>query len=257
MMDRSRSRRRKGGSSSPRRLTMARRLDPSFTGSTSDVPDPARLVIATLNVRMSTGTWTMKFTRAHPGARVEILNRSAINGDLGVSDYWITGGVPGAWTREIQSYPDVKKVDALAEVGGGSLYRVSDRNPPVVHLYRKLGLPLQFPMRMQAGYIRWEVVSRQDEFRAILAYAREVDPRVEVVSIRNRPLRSHLPMLTETQQALLTRAMSEGYFAVPRGITLTELARRLNRSKSAISESIATIEKKLLESVMGPPEGPA
>jgi predicted DNA binding protein len=255
MANRSRSRNRKGGPGPLRRATVARRADPSPAAATSDVPDPTRLVLATLNVRMSTGTWTMKFTRAHPGVRLEILNRSSINGDFGVSDYWITGGLPGTWTREIQSYPDVKKVDALAEVGGGSLYRVSDRNPPVVHLYRKLGLPLQFPMRMQAGYIRWEVVSRQDEFRAILTYAREVDPRVEVVSIRNRPLRSHLPLLTETQQALLTRAMAEGYFAVPRGITLTELARRLNRSKSAISESIATIEKKLLESVMGPPRG--
>lgn len=226
---------------------------PFRPGPKGEVPDPERLVIATLNVRMSTGTWTMKFTRAHTAVRLDVLNRSDLTADVGVSDYWISTGSPGAWTREIQSYPDVSKVDALAEVGGGSIYRVTDRNPPVMHLYRRLGLPLQFPMRMQAGFIRWEVVSRQREFREILAYARKVDPEVKVVSIRNQPLRSHLPTLTPTQQALLTRAMSEGYFAVPRGITLTELAKRVNRSKSSISESIATIEKKLLESAIGPP----
>jgi len=210
-------------------------------------------VIATLNLRMSTGTWTLKFSRAHPDIRLEVLNRGDVDRDIAVSDYWISGGPPGTWTREILSYGDVVKVDALAEVGGGSIYRVTDHNPPVVYLYRRLGLPLQFPMRMQDGYIRWEVVSRNHEFQAILAYARKVDSHVQVLSIRNRPLRSHLPMLTSAQQALLTRAMAEGYFAVPRGITLTELAKRVNRSKSSVSEAIATIEKKLLESALGPP----
>jgi len=199
----------------------------------------------------------MGFSRAHTAARMEVLNRSEINADVGVSDYWISRGPPGTWTREIQSYRDVLKVDALAEVGGGSLYRVTDRNPPVVYLYRRLGLPLQFPMRIQAGYIRWEIVSRQEAFEVLLAYARTVDPTVRVISIRNRPLRSHLPLLTAPQQELLTRAMAEGYFAVPRDITLTELAKRVNRSKSSVSEAIATIEKKLLESVLGPPSSSA
>jgi len=226
---------------------------PTSPGRSTDAPELAGLVIATLNVRMSTGTWTMKFSTAHPEVRLEALNRSDIDTNVAVSDYWISGGPPGTWTREIQSYEDVVKVDALAEVGGGSLYRVRDRNPPVVYLYRRLGLPLQFPIRMQDGYIRWEVVSRKEELDQILRYARQVDPHVQVLSIRNRPLRSHLPTLTGAQQALLTRAMAEGYFAVPRGITLTELAKRLNRSKSSVSEAIATIEKKLLESALGPP----
>jgi predicted DNA binding protein len=210
-------------------------------------------VIATLNIQMSTDTWTLKFSRAHTEVRLEVLTRSDIDRDVAVSDYWISGGIPGAWTREIQSYADVVKVDALAEVGDGSIYRVTDRNPPVVYLYRRLGLPLQFPMRIQDGYIRWEVVSRKGDFQEVLQYAQKVDPHVRVLSIRNAPLRSHLPLLTRAQQALLTRAMSEGYFAVPRGITLTELAKRVNRSKSSVSEAIATIEKKLLESALGPP----
>jgi len=199
----------------------------------------------------------MRFTRAHTSLRLEILNRSEIDDRVGVSDYWISGGPPGAWARELQAYPDIQKVDALAEVGGGSLYRITDRSPPIVHLYRRLGLPLQFPMRMQAGFIRWEIVARQDEFRVLFDYAKRIDPDVKVLSIRHRPLRSHLPILTSTQQALLSRALAEGYFAVPRGITLTELAKRVNRSKSSVSESIATIEKKLLESVLGPTLVPA
>jgi len=219
----------------------------------AEPPSGDSLLLATLRIRIRPkGPWTGAFSRAHPSLSIEVLNRSELNEDISVSDHWISGRPPGVWAREIASYPDVRTVDSLAEVGDGCIYRVEYRNPPVIYLYRKLGLPIQFPLRIQAGYIRWEVVARRSEFEAVLEHARATDPEFQVVSIRRRPLRSHLPLLTEAQQHLLTEAMAAGYFAVPRGITLTELARRLERSKSSVSEAIAIIEKKLLESALQP-----
>ena len=196
--------------------------------------------------------WTGRFTSTHPQVRAEALNSGEVSSEVSVSDYWISGTIPGIWAEEIASYPDVVRVESLAQVGEGCLYRIAYRNPPVVYLYRRLGLPVQFPLRMQAGVLEWEVAARYSDFQTILAHAREVDPQAKVASIRQRPLRHHLPVLTETQHVLLTEAMAAGYFAVPRGITLTALARKLNRSKSSLSESIAIIEKKLLESALRP-----
>ena len=217
--------------------------------------EAARLFLATLRIRIPSTLWTGRFTTAHPSVRLEVLNSGEVSSDVSVSDYWITGGTPGAWTEQIASFPDVIRVESLSQVGDGCLYRITYRNPPVVYLYRRLGLPLQFPLRMQAGVIQWEVAARYSDFQKILAHAREADPEAKVVSIRRRPLRDHLPVLTESQHLLLTEAMAAGYFAVPRGITLTALARKLNRSKSGLSESIAIIEKRLLESAFhpGPP----
>ncbi len=189
------------------------------------------------------------FSRAHPFVRMDVLSFSEVTPDVSISDYWISGA-PGQWANELLTFDEILKVDSLAEVGGGCLYRVTFQNPPIVYLYRRLSLPLQFPRRIQAGSIFWEVVARRTEFDEVMRYAREIDPGLTVVSIRRRPLRTHLPMLSEVQRRLLTEAMAAGYFAVPRGITLTALARQLNRSKSSISESIALIEKKLLESAM-------
>lgn len=216
------------------------------------VPE-GRLLLASLRIRLpDKRPWTGPFSRAHPNVAVEVLSRSEVDRDSMVSDTWISGGPPGVWAREISGFPDVGKVDSLAEVGEGSIYRITYRNPPIVYIYRKLALPIQFPLRIQAGFIRWEVVAHRSEFETVLRHARSVDPELQVVSIRRRPLRSHLPLLTDAQQELLNRAMAAGYFAVPRGITLTELARQLDRSKSAVSEGIANIERKLLESVLRP-----
>jgi DNA binding protein with HTH domain len=182
--------------------------------------------------------------------RLEVLNRADVSKDVSVSDYWISGQPPGVWAREIANYPDVIKVDSLAEVGDGCLYRITYRNPPIIYFYRGLGMPIPLPIRIQGGHIHWEVVARDKEFQAVVKHVRAVDPGFQIVSLRRRPLRNHLPMLTDSQHQLLTQAMAAGYFAVPRGITLTELAKRLNRSKSGVSEAIAIIERKLLESAM-------
>jgi len=233
-----------GSGTTDRRL---RALRAAAGGSTND-----RLFLATLRIHVPPTLWTGPFSRRHPAVRLEILNQGVVTPEISVSDYWISGGPPGIWASEISAYPDVVKVDGLAEVGGGSLYRIAYRNPPIIYLYRRLRLPLQFPLWVEAGRIRWEVAARYSEFQEILEHAREVDPEFEIVSIRRGPLRSHLPLLTDAQQRLLHEAMEAGYFAVPRGITLTALARKLNRSKSAISESIALIEKKLLETALRP-----
>jgi len=217
-----------------------------------DPADPDPLHLATLRIRMPKGLGLSQFSRAHPHLRVEILNRTDVSRDLSVSDYWISGSPPGVWTSELGAYPDVVRTDSLAEVGDGCVYRVTYRNPGIIYLYRRLRLPIQFPLRIQGGQIEWEVVARHSEFGNVLRYAREVDPELQVLSIRRRPLRSHLPLLTATQQTLLARAMAAGYFAVPRGISLTELARQLGRSKSSVSEALALIEKKLLESALRP-----
>ena len=210
----------------------------------------SRLILATLRIRIPRGIWTGPFTAHHPAVRLEALNRTDVTSDVSVSDYWISGAVPGEWAEEIAAYPDVIHVDSLAVLGDGCLYRIKYRNPPIIQLYRRLKLPLQFPLRMQAGLLTWEVVARQADFKTVLNYIRRADAGVQITSVRRRPLRSHLPTLTESQHALLTEAMSAGYFAVPRGITLTELAQKLNRSKSSVSVGIALIEKKLVESAL-------
>jgi hypothetical protein len=240
----------RSASSADAKATASRLRDLRSSTEEGDAPD--RLFLATLRVRIPQAIWTGPFSSSHPNVRLEILNRTEYKPGKSVSDYWISGSPPGVWAREIATFPDVAKVDSLAEVGEGCLYRITYQDPPIVSVYQRLRLPLQFPLRVQGGYIAWEIVARYVEFQEIMNHARLADPDFSIVSIRRRPLRSHLPMLTPAQHELLTQAMAAGYFAVPRGITLTALARKLERSKSGISESIALIEKKLFETVLRP-----
>jgi hypothetical protein len=248
-----------------RRSRGSHRVDPAITLPSDAEPDRVqglhkdqedlagnRLLIADLRARLPTTVGIGVFTSSHPEVLIEVLNGSEVSTDVSVSDFWIGGQPPGVWSREIATYPDVLKVDCLAEVGNGSLYRITFRNPPIIRLFGQLGVPIHFPLRIQGGFIRWEVVARRSEAQAILAHFRKADSDFQAVSIRRQPLRSHLPLLTPAQNRLLAQSMAAGYFAVPRGITLSGLATKLGRSKSSLSEMMANIEKKLLESALHP-----
>jgi len=211
---------------------------------------PERLLLATVTVRIPDATWSGPFSRRHPREQVEILGFSAAGRGFLVADHWISGRPGGVWAREISSFPDVSSVESLAEVGAGSLYRVRFRVPPIVDLYRRLEIPIPFPVRIKAGYVRWEIVARGTVFAQVLAFAQEVDSGLRVRWTRTPPLRSHLPLLTPSQRALLDRAIAAGYYAVPRRINLGALARESNRSKAAVSQALALIEEKLLENAL-------
>lgn len=210
------------------------------------------VIVGRFRFRAPEALWAGAFSVRHPRVRVEYLNRGEITLDVSVSDCWIGGGPPGVWAPEISRFPDVVKVESLSEMGTGSLYRVTFRNPPIIDFLRSLRVPLQFPVWFQSGFGGIEVVIHRSEFEAFKRFARSVDPAVHVESIRRGPLRSHLPLLTSAQRTILLDALSSGYFAVPRRVTLTELARRVNRSRSALSRTIAVIERKLLESALTP-----
>jgi len=211
-----------------------------------DEGDP--VVLASARIRVPDQVWVGPFTRRHPQLRVEYLSFTELDPDHSVSDLWIGGRPAGVWAREIAEFPDILRVETIAEVGGGGLYRIAYRNPPVVYFYRKLGIPLPLPIWMQAGSAAWEIVARSSDYRRALEFMGKVDPAFRIISIRRGPLQGHIPALSVAQQRILSEAMAAGYFDVPRRIGLDELARRLRRSRSSVSSAIAAIEEKLLDS---------
>jgi hypothetical protein len=212
--------------------------------------EPNRLLVATVRLRIPDRTWIGPYSRRHPSETIEILGRAEIGEAVVVADLWISGRGGTARAREIAKFADVERAECLAEVGNGYLYRIRFRSPPIVALYRRLEVPLPFPIRARAGYIRWEIVARPPAFDRILEFAHEIDPDARTTWTRRPPLVDHLPRLTVSQRKLLHHAIEAGYFAVPRRVSLTELARASNRSKSSVSDALARIEESLLESTL-------
>jgi len=240
---RGRARSRRAGRAPAGQAARLARLRERSSGAGDD-----DMVVASVRFRLPEWVWVGPFTRRHPEARVEFLSVAEVTQDVSVSDCWIAGRPAGKWTAEIARFADVRKVQPLAEVGGGGVYRITFVNPPIVYLYRELGLPLPLPVWMHAGVCGWEIVARVPMYRRLKARLTAVDPGARTVSLRRSPFRSHLPELSDPEQALLAAAVGRGYFDVPKRVTLERLARELGRSRSAVSDRLRAIEERLLDS---------
>jgi predicted DNA binding protein len=104
----------------------------------------------------------------------------------------------------------------------------------------------------------WHFQLRFDSHEALSDfYQRCVDAgvRLDIESVHNPGITSDLTIrydLTDEQRKTLQLALDEGYFAVPRGINLTELAEKLGISDSAVSQRLRrAITTVLIESKLG------
>jgi predicted DNA binding protein len=97
----------------------------------------------------------------------------------------------------------------------------------------------------------WTFELRFPEYDALSQFYRSVVDKGVSITLENvhNPIDQTRPRsnaLTEEQREALQTALKEGYFAVPRDITLVELAEKLGISDSAVSQRIRRGLTKLL-----------
>jgi HTH DNA binding domain len=205
-----------------------------------------RLAIIRLELEIPHGTWLSGFTRKHPDLLVEVHNTMTVNPTNTIGDFEIYGPATD-WTREIAEYPDVLHVERLDVFPDLGRYRVVFRQPIYLRIARELSVLLSYPRITQAGIFTCETVARTSQVRRLVTALRDSGCRVRIVSLRRDSLRSCRPVFTPVQRDLFRQALASGYFEVPRRITLSGLAKKLSRSKSSVSETLAIVERKLAE----------
>jgi predicted DNA binding protein len=224
----------------PRRL---RRGHPKAVSATAS----DRIVIVKLEFEIDRGVWASGFTRRHPELVVEALNVMAVSGGNLLGEFDVHGQT-GDFTEEIAAFPDVISVERSASAPDVSRYRVMSRMSPVFRLEQRYAVMVRYPAVSQDGVVKLELVGPLSRLRALmrLLHANGSNPRL--VSLAPESLHAPQTQLTPTQQTLFRLALGSGYFDVPRRITLTQLARKVSRSKSSVSHLLAVVERKLAES---------
>ena len=166
---------------------------------------------------------------------------------LALIEVRIQGGDPEGWGEEIRALPNVAEVEVISLEETSGLYRVLYRSDPFIPLLRKLKLLHHFPIPIRAGVATWTVVGPEIKVRRLLTLLGSFAPGMEVVSVGRNPPSRGLASLTARQHEILRRALDEGYFDVPRRISLSELAPKIGVAMSTLSVTLAVIERKILE----------
>lgn len=221
------------------------------------VPGTPPILAVRLKVDLPRGLWTRAFTRAHPDLDLQIVNRMEIGRGLALVEVRVLGRPLGDWGAEIAALPGVEDVQMLGSGERFGLYRITYRGDPILPVLRRLRLLGHFPIPVRKGVATWTVVGPQGTVRRFLREVGNISDGVAVDSIRSGPDYSAGALLTPRQEEILRRAINDGYFDVPRRITLTQLAPRLGVAVSTLSVMLALIERKILQPRIDGGEDPA
>lgn len=205
-----------------------------------------RILTCRVRVGVDPRSWLAALTRAHPDLDVRVRNRLELHRRLTVFEVELSPADGHNWSETIRALPGVVDVELLSTGGDIELSRVFFRGERVAPVIKRFGLVRQFPFPVRRGFATWTVVGPEPKVRGLIAALQDQRWPVQIESVRGGTVEENRYGLTSRQREILRRALAEGYFDVPRRITLTELAERVGVAVSTLSVSLSVIERKIV-----------
>lgn len=188
-----------------------------------------------------------------PGVQIR-LESMVPTGDAAIPYFWAESPDVEAIESALRESPIVEDVSIVDEVESESLFRV-EWNEEVDGLVDVIRESDAVVLEARGHGDNWSFQVRFPEYEALSTFYRDVVDEgisIDLEGVHNPvdPNRAATYDLTTEQREALTLALEEGYFAIPRQITMVELAEELGISDSAASQRIRRGLTKVLSATV-------
>jgi hypothetical protein len=170
--------------------------------------------------------------------------------------FWAAGGDFEAFESALADDPTITAFERIAEENGARLYRVQyAEDVPEVEAYRASVELDGVVLRAENDGGGWVVRMRFPDREDIASFcercwAADFDLRIRAVYDQHEQSPERRYGLTETQYETLVTAFRSGYFAIPRGASLQDVADELGVSSQAASERLRRGMKTLVRATL-------
>jgi predicted DNA binding protein len=200
------------------------------------------LAVCKLCVSLPLPYWHPEMAKRHPETRIDVLGYSLVDDGMLV-DMRVHVNDITTWIDELREFEDVHDVTPLGKVGKAVTVRATYKRNHFFEVVNRLHLILRTPVSIKDG--SFDVMMAGPEAN-VQRFIKMFPSQVQVKAVYDTESDKN-SLLTPRQLSIFRRAMAEGYFEVPRRVTLTELASRIGVAASSLSEMLAVVEKKLLQ----------
>lgn len=187
---------------------------------------------------------------AAPEMIVEIERVVATMGDRIMPYFWVSGGDQQDFEDAFSEDDSVTDTDLVDEIEHSVLYRAewTENVEAIIYAYTDIGATiLEATGRDEA----WELQLRFDDREKVSRfqdYCEEHDIHFELKRLyeEEQPMAAAQYGLTPTQRKTLVTALNEGYYDVPQGTTMLDLAEQMGISQQALSKRLHAGHKSLI-----------
>ena len=200
-----------------------------------------------LKIDIPQGKWLAKFNKKYPELNFYILSKFLIDDKTGLTLFQITGPSVPQFLKDFKDEVNRFSSQILFEGEGLVILNVKVVDPWILNILVKTELLIIYPILVKDGVIRIEAITERFKVDHFMTGLEKKGIRAVIKSIGYYDKST---LLTQRQYEILTIASKNGYFDIPRKITLSKFATTIGISKSALSETMRRIYKKLTESYL-------
>lgn len=179
--------------------------------------------------------WVAEVSMQYPDATFRLLTGVPKN-DRAIELGEIRADDPEAVAAALQDHPDTVAYERLLDGDGQAIIQYEVVEQRLYEFLWGSSLPPEFPVIVENGEMEFDLTATQEQFEAFGGVLDASGLQYDLITVVHTGEEDAL--LTERQQEYLTTAQRLGYFDVPRGCTLAELADELGVDKSTASETI-------------------
>lgn len=190
-----------------------------------------------LSLSVPSDTWVGAVSRAYPDANFRVLT-AMVSDATGYAVLEIGAASPLALLADIEDRPGVDRVDLLSASPDRTVLHIETGETSLLEPLTTAGIPLETPIRIEDGTVVWTFRTPDDRLSTLDSSLRAAGLEFEVESVRtdSPPEDPGSPDLTDRQAEVLATAFEAGYFEIPRGATVAEVADASGVSKSTASD---------------------
>jgi len=210
--------------------------------------DATRPSLARIKIKFPNQIWIAEIFKKYPDIKMEIshflpydLEKSIGNSLIEILHYKVDPII-----EEIRNHPSVFELSILEKEENKVKFNVKTKDPYLLYAIIKCGVLVDFPIRVEDGYAYWRLISSRERIDQLLTLFEEKNINFNLLRIGRSPYKidEDKSKLTYDESNILEKAITLGFFEIPRKISLEELANILDKSKSALSVMLRKIIKK-------------
>ncbi|GAG69414.1 unnamed protein product [marine sediment metagenome] len=195
-----------------------------------------------LSIEIPQDKWLATFNDKYPELNFHILSNILTGESSGITSFQIRGSSVKHFISDFKEKPVEKTAQILYEGEDLVILNVKEVDPWILNTLVKTELLISYPVLVKEGKIRIEAITNRSKVDRFLTQLKkkEIKAKIERIGYYYKST-----LLTQRQNQVINLAYQKGYFNIPRNISLSDFAKDLNISKSALSEMLRRIFKKL------------
>ncbi len=207
-------------------------------------PVDRHMLRARIRMALSPDTWVHDVSTSHPEARLRLLTGVPM-GDRALELGEVQATPPDPVSDAIEGHPDVHAYERLFADGTRTIAQYEVAEQRLYEFLWSSSLPPEFPILVTDGAMEFDLTATQEGFDAVGAALDDAGYVYELLSLVHTVDGDAL--LTDRQRRYLTEAHRRGYFEVPRGCTLGDIAETFDVDRSSVSETLRRANSRIVD----------